>query len=224
MQNIIILCRKTVIIYALLIISLRIMGKRQIGELEASEFIATLLLSEIAAIPIAEKDIPITNAIFPLLVILVLEISISLIVSKNRKIKKFIDGAPSFIMVKGRLCFENLKKARITLDELISELRSLGFPDISKISYIILEPNGKLSAFPNDGADAESSGIAHTIIIDSFINTSTLQALSLRREKILKGLSVAGYTIKDVLILTVNDNNEYFVMTKKDLFFKRIKI
>ena len=223
MNSVLSIVVKTIFVYIALMFSIRIMGKRQIGELEASEFIATLLLSEIAAIPIAEESLPLRNAIFPLITILLIEVGVSFIVMKSRKIKKFIDGAPTVIMSKGVLYPDRLKSSRITIDELLSELRALEISDISQVNYIILEPNGKLSAFQKQNV-SPCSGIAHSLIIDGCINHSELPCSSVSENRILLGLSRHNIKLSDVLILTVDDNFSFSLMTRSDRFCKSIEM
>ena len=136
---------RTVIIYVLLSFSMKIMGKRQIGELDVSDLISTLLISELAAIPIDDPDIPLFNAIIPILFIVSLEIIISSMKNKSNRIKKYVEGQPAFIIYKGRLLQETLRENRISINELLCEMRIQGIGDIRDIDYCSLEANGKLS-------------------------------------------------------------------------------
>lgn len=221
MEDIFILTYKTLILYLLLMVCIRIMGKRQIGELEVSEFISTLLLSEIAAIPIAERDIPIFNAILPLLTILALEIIVSFITLKSRLLQRLIDGTPTLLMSKGKLLLKNLKKNRITIDEILSELRIQGIPDISQVSYIILELNGQISAFPTANSN-ESCELSHPLIIDGEIYEKRPKDMNIDEKSILDILSRSMINIKDVLLLLVDDSGNYTVMLKKECICKKL--
>lgn len=221
MEDIFILTYKTLILYLLLMVCIRIMGKRQIGELEVSEFISTLLLSEIAAIPIAERDIPIFNAILPLLTILALEIIVSFITLKSRILQRLIDGTPTLLMSKGKLLLKNLKKNRITIDEILSELRIQGIPDISQVSYIILELNGQISAFPTANSN-ESCELSHPLIIDGEIYEKRPKDTNIDEKSIQDILSRAKINIKDVLLLLVDDSGSYTVMLKNECICKKL--
>jgi uncharacterized membrane protein YcaP (DUF421 family) len=189
------------------------MGKRQLGELEISEFISALLLSELATIPIADERISLLRTLVPLVVILVTEIFVTYVVVKNRNIKKIINGTPTVLMSQGKLELENLRKSRITIDELISELRILEIPDISLADYIILELNGKISVFTSSD-NASYSGIAHNLIIDGYINHSELIRLKISEKKLLCELQKKKVLIKDILILSVNDQNNFSIMLR----------
>ena len=223
MEDILILTYKTLILYLLLMVCIRIMGKRQIGELEVSEFISTLLLSEIAAIPIAERDIPIFNAILPLLTILALEIIVSFITLKSRLLQRLIDGTPTLLMSKGKLLLKNLKKNRITLDEILSELRIQGIPDISQVSYIILELNGQISAFPTSSSN-DSTELSHALVIDGKIYEKKLEGVNLDEKAISSLLSKAKICMKEVLLLLVDDSGNYTVMLKNECVCKKLDV
>ena len=141
---------RTLIIYVLLNITLRIMGKRQIGELDVEELVSTLLISEIAALPIDDTDIPLFNAIIPVVLILSLEIILSTLKNKSEKLKRRIEGEPSYIIYKGKLMQKNLADNRISINELLSELRVQGAADISDVYYAVLEQNGTMSVIKRD--------------------------------------------------------------------------
>ena len=136
---------RTVILYILLSFSLRITGKRQLGELDVSELVSTLLISEIASIPIDDPDIPMLNAIIPILLIASIEILISAIKNRSERLKAIVEGTPDYIIYKGRILQQRLYDNRISINELLSELRTQGIGNISEVEYAILEQGGSLS-------------------------------------------------------------------------------
>ena len=136
---------RTVIIYVVLLTSMRLMGKRQIGELEISDLITTLLVSEIASLPLTDTSIPVSHAIIPIILLLTFEVISSTLLMKIPPIKKFISTRPTTLIDNGRLCPEQMKKVRLTVDELMSEIRQNGISDIDEVQYAILEQNGKIS-------------------------------------------------------------------------------
>ena len=202
---------RTALIYLLLSISLRIMGKRQIGELDASELVSTLLISELAAIPIDDPDIPLFNAIIPMLFILSLEIIISTLKNRSEKLKSVLDGDPIYIIYKGRLLQNVLRENRISLNELLSEIRIQGICDISDIEYGIFEQNGKLSLLKKD-----QPGLAHTIIIDGTIVGADLKRLGYNEEWLNKKLREFNTKLEDVFLLTVSDDGDVKVIKRSD--------
>ena len=122
---------RTVLIYGFLALAMKLMGKRQLGELETGELISALLISEIAALPIDNPDIPLSSAIFPTLLIITLEILLSFIKNKSNRLKRAVDGEPTFIIYKGRLRQDVLRENRISINEVLSELRVMGVGDIA---------------------------------------------------------------------------------------------
>ncbi|MBR2965197.1 MAG: DUF421 domain-containing protein [Clostridia bacterium] len=192
---------RTLIIYVFLSFSIKIMGKRQIGELEIGELISTLLISEVAALPIADPDIPLSSAVFPIIFIISLEILVSFIKNKSEKMKRIIDGEPSFVIYRGKLRQRVLRENRISMNEILSELRVLGVGDISEVDYAILEQNGKLSVLKKD-----KDRLAHTLIIDGEVNEYALSALGYDMEWLSKILKQDNCKVEDVFLMTVDDN------------------
>ncbi len=191
---------RTALIYILLVFSLKIMGKRQIGELEVSELISTLLVSEVAALPIADPDIPLLNAVIPVLFIVSLEIIVSYLKNKNDGLKRVIEGEPIFLIFRGELDQDALKENRISVNELICEARGLGFGGLSEIYYALLEPNGKISAF------GKEDGFRHTLIIDRRIDKAALARLGYSDEELGALISRHGIELDDIFLLTVDDS------------------
>ena len=191
---------RTLIIYVFLSFSIKIMGKRQIGELEIGELISTLLISEVAALPITDPDIPISSAIFPILFIISLEILVSFIKNKSDKMKRIIDGEPAFVIYRGKLRQSVLRENRISMNEILSELRVLGVGDISEVDYAILEQNGKLSVLKK-----KNDRMAHTLIIDGEVNERALSALGYDKRWLTKMLKENKCDERDVFLMTVDD-------------------
>ncbi len=204
---------RTVLIYILLNITLRIMGKRQIGELDVGELVGTLLISEIVALPIDDTDIPLMNAIIPTLLLLSLEIILSTLKNKSERLKRRIEGEPNYIIYKGRLIQKNLRENRISVNELLSELRIQGAASISEVRYAVLEQNGSLSVVKNSDSELE-----HSVIIDGEIIEKTLTASGYDRRWLKKKLSADGVKESEVLLMTVNDSGDINIIKKDGSF------
>ncbi len=192
---------RTVIIYVFLSFALKLMGKRQIGELETGELISALLISEVAALPIDNPDIPLSSAIFPTLLIITMEILLSFIKNKSDRLKRAVDGEPTFIIYKGKLRQSVLRENRISMNEVLSELRVLGVGDPSDADYVILEQNGKISVLKK-GCDK----LAHTLIIDGEVNEKALKSLGYDREWLKKRLNERHCRADEVFLMTVGDD------------------
>ena len=136
---------RTLIIFLFLSFFMRLLGKRQVGQLEIGEFISALLLSELAAFPISDPDVPLLHALLPIGLIVCLEIFISCLCARFPFIKKVFDGCPAVLIRKGQVDPSALSKARISPDELLAQLRLKGCADPSKVDYALLEQNGQFS-------------------------------------------------------------------------------
>ena len=200
---------RTLIIYILLTFSLRIMGKRQIGELDVGELVSTLLISELAAIPIDDPDIPLLNAIIPSLFIIALEIIISTVKNKSERLKRAVEGIPSYIIYKGRLLQNSLNDNRISVNELLSEMRSQGIGDIREVHYGIIEQNGTLSLLKKG-----DTPLAHAIVIDGSVIEENLKKQGYNEEWLNKHLKDKKRSIEDVFLMTVTDEGDINIILK----------
>lgn len=216
---------RTFIIYLSLIAVMRIMGKRQLGELEISDLVTTFLISEIASLPITDTEIPLTHAIIPIVVLLSLEVSISTLLSKFPKIKFVFSARPSTLIKNGNICKKALADSRLSFDELFSQLRQQGYDDISQIEYAILEQNGNITVIQKAkykpispdtiGISVKETGIFHIIIEHGKINKHGLEAIGYTQKKLNKILSSLGYTEKDIYLMMINDAHETRIIPKE---------
>ena len=200
---------RTVIIYVILSVSLRIMGKRQLGELDVSELVSTLLISEIASIPIDDPDIPLMNAVIPILFILSVEILLSTIKNKSKKMKSVIEGKPQYIIYKGRVLQNVLDENRISINEILSEMRAQGVGDISEVYYATIEQNGALSILKKG-----ESNMAHTVIIDGDVMKSNLQAMGLNENWLNTNLTNGNIQRGDIFLMTIDDDGRVNLILK----------
>lgn len=204
---------RTVILYILLSFSLRITGKRQLGELDVSELVSTLLISEIASIPIDDPDIPMLNAIIPILLIASIEIIISAVKNRSEKLKAIVEGTPDYIIYKGRILQQRLYDNRISINELLSELRSQGIGNICEVEYAILEQSGSLSVMKKG-----ESRLAHTIVIDGRIIEEELKKQGYNETWLKKRLNERKIELGHVLIMTVDDGGRIDIVKKDGSF------
>ena len=203
---------RTVIVYLILSFALRIMGKRQLGELDVGELVSTLLISEIASIPIDDPDIPLMNAIIPILFILSVEIILSTLKNKSEKMKKLIEGKPEYIIYKGRLLQKTLSNNRISLNELLSEMRSQGVGDIEEVYYAAVEQNGSLSLIKRG-----DSIMAHAIIIDGNVIGENLKSHGYDEKWLKKRLDERKARQNEVFLMTVNDEGKINLIIREDI-------
>ena len=215
---------RTFIIYLSLIAVMRLMGKRQLGELEISDLVTTYLISEIASLPITDAEIPLTHAIIPIIALLSLEVGISTLLSKFPKLKFVFSARPSTIIKDGILCKKALEDSRLSFDELFSQLRQQGCDDISQIKYAILEQNGNITVIQRArykplsadtiGINVNESGLFHIIIEHGKLNAYGLNQVGYSKESLNKILSALGYSVSDIYLMMINDAHETRIIPK----------
>ncbi|MBQ3054814.1 MAG: DUF421 domain-containing protein [Oscillospiraceae bacterium] len=184
---------RTVILYLVVVLILRIMGKRQIGELSPAELTITILISELAAIPMQDNAIPLLHGIVPILTLLAIELIVSTLSLKSRFLRKIIVGNASVLIENGTINQEEMHRLRLNLDELLEELRLCGHQSISTVEIAILEANGKLSVFPTD--PPQSSGLPVTLISDGKLIPAALCRANKDKDWVMK--QVKKHHLKD---------------------------
>ncbi len=216
---------RTLIIYLLLIGIMRFMGKRQLGELEVSELVTTLLLSEIASLPITSQDIPLSHAILPILLLMSLEVLLSGAVIKIPLFKKLLSIRPAILVRDGKPDRNAMSTARISADELMSQLRQKDVSDPEEVAYAILEPNGQISIIKRASARQATTeelgltlpevGFMHLIISDGKKNARNLQMAGLDDKWLTDILKKRGLTEEDVFLLLADDSGKARIFPKE---------
>lgn len=213
---------RTVIIFVILIISVRIMGKRQLGELEPIELVVAILISNLAAQPLQDVGTPLIYGLVPVLTLLSCQVLISAATVKSIRFRRVICGKPSILIDNGRIVQSEMKKNRISLDELYVELRGKEVTDISKVKHAILETDGSLSViqYPAEcpvtpsqmSITVEDPGAPVTVISEGRTLTDNLRLLGLDEKWLAKQLRLRKTAnIKDVYLMTVDGlGNIYF--------------
>lgn len=209
---------RTFLIYVMLNITLRVLGKRQIGELEITELVSTLLLSELATTVISDPAVPLLHSLLPILLIMALELLTSDVKNRLPVLKRIFEGTPGVIIRRGVLDQSALRRLRISVEELLSAFRLQGIVSIADVYYAILEPNGQLSVILREGKQPPSAedlalpvkerGISHAIIVDGACKPEELKA-SGRTERWLENvLQKNGVAVEEVFLLAVDDGGE----------------
>lgn len=139
---------RTVLLYILIVVGMRLMGKRQIGELEPSELVLTMMISDLASVPMQDFGIPLLAGFIPILTLLALSLFLSQLSLHNLRFRRLMCGSPTILIRNGEIQQSAMRKNRLTLDELLEELREQGYSDLQDIKYAILENSGQLSVFP----------------------------------------------------------------------------
>lgn len=217
---------RSVILYFLLIIAIRLMGKRQIGELEPSEFVIAMLLADLAAVPMQNLGIPLLTGIIPILTVLAIEILLSVLSYYSIPIRKLICGTPIILMENGEILHENMKKTRVTTDELMEQLREKGLLDLATIKYAILETNGQISAFtfdqnaPVTRADMciqtnNEETLPLTLVSNGSLLFKNLQQSCYNEQTLREELSKLGLQYSDIFLLTTDNSGKLYVAKKE---------
>ncbi len=216
---------RTLIIYCVLTAVMRMMGKRQLGELQISELISTLVLSEVAATPIADPSIPLHHALIPVAIILSLEMILPELFFHFPRLRRLVEGTPSFLIRNGEICQKELRKNRITVEEFLAALRTGGVSDPSQVDYAILEASGMISIFrhaaeePPTAADLNTTvsdtGIAHIIVSNGRFNFSSIHGMGLTEDDIYRYLSPYNRPLSDVFLMTYDDAENFKVVWKE---------
>lgn len=203
---------------------LKLMGKRQIGQLQMTEFVTAVILSEVAALPITNDAIPISHGIIPLITLGSLEVITSYISAKNARFRRFMDGAPVVLVSKGAIVKKNIDKVRVTLDEIFAEIRAYGYTGLEEIQYVILEQSGRLSVIPKAEnnrvspqdmqLNVEEKGIAFPVVVDGEINYPILKDIQKSEGWVLDELRKQKIDVSEVLFMTVDDTNSVIVVKK----------
>ncbi len=216
---------RTIILYILIVLALRLMGKRQIGQLQPSELVVAMMLSELASIPMENVGTPLMNGVIPILTLIIAETSFSFLTLKSRRIRKMISGAPTILIEKGQVMEKELERLRFNIDDLLEELRTSGYANILDVEYAIIESNGNLSVIPKSNKRpvtpkdlsiaAPYEGIPFLLIADGKLNEKAMQKAGITIEWLLQKLN--EYDIHDidtVFIATVDSAGKLFVQKK----------
>ena len=200
------------------------MGKRQIGELQPSDLVVTLLISQIISIPIQDTDIPLVNTLIPILLLVGFEILTSVFNMKSIKFRSFMHGHPVVIINDGVLNQKLLKDLRFTVDDLIESLRQKDVFDISQVQYAIVETNGQLSVLLKANYDTvtrddlnlhpDSQGYQCPVIIDGKIVTQDFKICNTSVEKIEKTIKKEKIQVKDILLMTIDATGNHTIIRK----------
>ena len=208
---------RTIILYLVLIAVIRLMGKRQIGQMEASEFVVTMLVANLASIPMQDGGIPLYSGLVPILTVLGVELVLSALSMFSIRLRRLLCGKPVILIENGRVLRQNLRATRVTLDELTGHLREKDVLDITSVQYAILETNGNLSVFPyahlrpagaaDAGISVEAQALPVTVIADGCLYRENLKAAGKDMAWVRHTLASRHTTLKDTWLLTVDGND-----------------
>ena len=217
---------RTIILYILIIAGVRLMGKRQVGELEPSELVLSLIIADLASVPMQDYGIPLLTGIVPILTLLSVTMILSVLTMKSVRFRALLCGRPSVVVRNGAVDQREMAKNRLTVDELLEELRIQGYTDLSTVKYAILETNGQLSVLPYANqkpptardmkVSVEEGGLPRVVVSDGKLLERSLKALGHDRSWLDRQLAQRGCKdVSKVFLLLVDEGDAVYFAEKE---------
>ena len=217
---------RTVILYVFVILAIRLMGKRQISDMQPSELVVTMMISDIASLPMQNTAQPLLSGVVPVLVLVSLELTVSAVMLKSRLFRKLISGSPVVVIEDGRLLQRQLKRLRLTTDELCAQLRQQNVFSLQDVQYCIVETNGVLSVLEKPSKrvpNAEESGIVipdnkmeAVVVSDGAWVESSLRLCGSTRQEINNILQKKQIKLNEIFLMTMDGNGVCQIIRRED--------
>lgn len=219
---------RTLIIYIIIIVCLRIMGKRQLGELQPSEFVIAILISNIATLSIEDTDIPLLGAVVPIITLMSSEVILSYITLKSGKAQIMVTGNPVPVIRNGSIDQKSMRDLRFSIEDLMSQLRINGIFDVQEVAWAIVETNGKLTVYPKFKArpltpealvspETQQCDTPPMVLIsDGTVKPAVLEACNLTAKWLSGVLSENAITEKEIFLMTCDPTAKYYIVKKED--------
>lgn len=218
---------RTIIIYIIIIVCLRIMGKRQLGELQPSEFVIAILISNIATLSIEDTDIPLLGAVVPIITLMSSEVILSYITLKSGKAQTMVTGNPVVVIRNGSIDQKSMRELRFSIEDLMSQLRISGIFDIQEVAWAIVETNGRLTVYPKfkarpltpealtcpEALQCETPPMV--LISDGVISSAVLEACNLSKKWLEGVLKEKALEEKDIFLMTCDPTAKYYIVKKE---------
>jgi len=211
---------RAIFLYILVLAVMRLMGKREIGQLQPFEFAISIMIADLATIPMAETGVPITNGIIPMLGLLVMHLIISMVNIKSTKAREIICGKPSILIFRGKINQKTLKKERFTINELEERLRDNNIFNIGDVEYAILETSGQVTVIPKPNKktltpedfniEPKYEGIPYDLVVDGKVMYKNLEKIGKNYRWLEKQTEKFGIKPEEALIVTIDGDNQFF--------------
>lgn len=219
---------RTLILFSLVVVVMRVMGKRQIGELQPFELVVAIMISELAAVPMADVEIPLLDGIIPILTLLLAQVFLAYLTLISNKARTIICGRPSILIEKGTIIESELRRLRININDLLEQLRVKNYANIRDVDYAILETNGQMSIIPKGacqtikkqdlGLTGPDPGLPLTIVIDGMVVKHNLQLFKLTEKELLEKLKEQGVSNLQQIFFASIDTTGTLTWQKKEGF------
>lgn len=221
-----IIAMRTLILYAVLVIVTRVMGKRQVGELQPFEFVVAILLADLAAISMSDKETPLLNSLVTIFTLLVAHVFVSYIALRSQSVRRLVCGRPSVVIENGIIQEDTMRALRYNINDLLEQLRGKGYPNIADVEFALLETNGKLSVLPKSQhrpltpqdmqIPTSYEGLPLTLVVDGRLDREALRRAHLDvawLQQELQKLGVASY--RDVLFASLDTSGNLYYQVKQ---------
>ena len=218
---------RTIALYLFIVVGIRLLGKHQIGQLEPSELVLTLIIADLASVPMQDNGIPLLSGLIPIVVLLALSSILSALCTKSIRFRALLCGRPSVVVENGQVVQEELKKNRLTLDELMEELRIQGYAEFKSIKFALLETNGQLSVLPYANqkpptardlkVSVEEGGLPRVVVSDGRLLEHNLRGAGYEHNWLEKQLAAHGlHSHRQAFLLTVDEGGNTCCVPKKE--------
>ena len=218
---------RTTILYLLLMVAVRLMGKRQLGELQPSELVVTLLLSDLAAVPMQENGLPLLNGVMPILVLVSLELFLSALMLKFPAVSKLISGTPQTVIRDGQVDAATMRRLRLTVEDLTESLRQQNIFDLKQVQYAVVETGGRISTYcypryqpataADVGADTPDEGMPVVVVSDGRLCDWGMRLCGLSEEQVAGILRRHRCEQAEVFLLTATKTGQHQLLTYRDV-------
>lgn len=212
----IVLVIRTALLFALVVFAVRVMGKRQMGEMQASEVVVTLIISNVASIPMQDVGIPLMTGVMPILTLVLLEVCLSFLMLKCSGLRHAFSGKPIVVVAKGEIDQEAMKKIRFSNEDLFEELRKNGVFDIADVEYAVIETDGALSILEKSKpANKKESPMYALVVNDGKVEKNSMQLVSWTENELMRILRKEKTEMKDIYMMVASEEKEYRIVRKK---------
>lgn len=219
---------RTMILFLLVVLVVRLMGKRQVGELQPYELAVTVMISNLAAVPMEDTGIPLFYGVIPILLVFSFQVGLSVLSLKSIKAREIICGRPSVVVENGKIVQSELSRLNLNLNDLLEQLRINGYGNIEDVEFALFETNGQFSIVPKTGKrpvtledlglTAPYEGLAYTLVIDGKINRRNLVKTGRTEKWLNTEIQKAGFSgPRDLIIATLNPVGDFYCQPKKEL-------
>ncbi|MBQ8178791.1 MAG: DUF421 domain-containing protein [Clostridia bacterium] len=208
---------RTIIIYICLVIGMRLMGKRTIGELQPFEFVITLAIADLACMPMQDISVPLIYGLVPLFVMFLLHYAITVIAGKSIKFRRFLNGKPVIVITEQGIDYKAINSLNVNINDILESLRSQQFFSPEQVKYAVYETNGNLSVLENEES-YQPSAIPVTIIVEGKLMENNFRYAGVSKDDVIEYLENKKLKQRDVLLMTI-EGTHYYVQPKGKKFF-----